>query len=63
MSKAPQLPSDHARSAELSQHAASVLRSDVLAAQSAQVDLVSGATYTSAAYPQSLQAALDAART
>lgn len=61
--QALQLPSDHPRSAELSQNAASVLRSEVLAAQGAQVDLVSGATYTSAAYLQSLQAALDAVRT
>jgi len=59
--QAIQLPSDHPRSVELSRYAGSVLRSDVLAAQSAQVDLVSGATYTSVAYLQSLQAALDAA--
>ncbi|TMK53912.1 MAG: FMN-binding protein, partial [Actinobacteria bacterium] len=32
--------------------------SEALAAQSAQIDTVSGATYTSDAYAQSLQAAL-----
>jgi hypothetical protein len=35
-------------------------RERVLSAQSASIDAVSGATYTSEAYAQSLQAALDA---
>jgi uncharacterized protein with FMN-binding domain len=55
-----QLPSG-GRSSEISQYAAPQLRSEVLQAQSAQVDSVSGATYTSQAYRQSLQAALDQA--
>jgi uncharacterized protein with FMN-binding domain len=38
------------------------LRSEVLSQQRADVDMVSGATYTSEAYLHSLQAALDAAR-
>jgi uncharacterized protein with FMN-binding domain len=38
-----------------------MLRSEALQAQSAQIDLVSGATYTSMAYAQSLQSALDQA--
>jgi uncharacterized protein with FMN-binding domain len=38
------------------------LRTEVLAAQSAAVETVSGATYTSTAYSQSLQSAIDAAR-
>ena len=38
-----------------------MLRSEALTAQSAQIDLVSGATYTSDAYAQSLQSALDQA--
>lgn len=38
------------------------LRTEVLAAQRADVDTVSGATYTSDAYRQSLQAAIDGAR-
>jgi uncharacterized protein with FMN-binding domain len=36
------------------------LRGEVLAAQCAGVDVVSGATYTSRAYLRSLQAVLDA---
>lgn len=56
-----ELPSSHARSAEISDYAAPILRSEALQAQSAQIDGVSGATYTSMAYEQSLQAALDQA--
>ena len=37
------------------------LKSETLAAQSAQIDAVSGATYTSEGYKQSLQSALDKA--
>jgi uncharacterized protein with FMN-binding domain len=37
------------------------LRQEALQAQSAHIDTVSGATYTSEGYRQSLQAALDAA--
>jgi uncharacterized protein with FMN-binding domain len=39
-----------------------ILRSEALTAQSAQIDLVSGATYTSTAFVESLQAALDQAK-
>jgi uncharacterized protein with FMN-binding domain len=49
------------RSGQISSYAAPVLASEVLTAQSASIDTVSGATYTSAAYAQSLQAALDQA--
>lgn len=56
-----QLPNDRQRSAEISQIVEPMLRSEVLTAQSAQIDLVSGATYTSDAYAQSLQSALDQA--
>ena len=38
-----------------------MLHDEVLQAQSAQIDLISGATYTSEAYAQSLQSALDQA--
>ena len=38
-----------------------ILHDEALSAQSAQIDTVSGATYTSDAYEQSLQAALDQA--
>ncbi len=56
-----QLPFDRSRSAEISQYAAPQLHDEVLQAQSAQIDTVSGATYTSDAYAQSVQAALDQA--
>jgi uncharacterized protein with FMN-binding domain len=36
-----------------------ILQQEVLAAQSAQIDAVSGATYTSDAYATSVQSALD----
>jgi uncharacterized protein with FMN-binding domain len=58
---AMELPSDRSRSAEISQYAEPILRSEALQAQNAQIDLVSGATYTSIAYTRSLQAALDQA--
>jgi uncharacterized protein with FMN-binding domain len=54
-----QLPSAEQRSRELSARAAPLLRQRVLQAQSAQIDAVSGATFTSGSYVQSLQAALD----
>jgi len=57
-----QLPADDRHSAELSQRAEPVLRSAALAAQGAEIDVLSGATYTSLAYAESLQAALDSAR-
>lgn len=56
-----QLPSDRQRSAEISGIVGPMLQSEALAAQSAQIDLISGATYTSDAYAQSLQSALDQA--
>ncbi|HEV2012976.1 MAG TPA: FMN-binding protein [Candidatus Dormibacteraeota bacterium] len=56
-----QLPFDRQRSAEISQYAAPLLHDEVLQAQSAQIDSLSGATYTSDAYAQSVQAALDQA--
>lgn len=56
-----QLPNE-GRSAWISQQVEPMLRSEVLSAQSAQIDLISGATYTSEAYAQSLQGALDQAR-
>jgi uncharacterized protein with FMN-binding domain len=62
--QAPLLPSDRARSAEISQAAGPILRDEALqavSAKSAQIDTVSGATYTSDAYVQSLQSAIDQA--
>ncbi|HEX4703281.1 MAG TPA: FMN-binding protein [Pseudonocardiaceae bacterium] len=49
------------RSDEIDAYALPVLKSEALTAQSANIDVVSGATYTSQGYAQSLQAALDAA--
>jgi uncharacterized protein with FMN-binding domain len=57
-----QLPTE-GRSGFISQQVEPMLRSEVLSAQSAQINLISGATYTSDAYAQSLQAALDQAHT
>lgn len=62
--QAPLLPSDRARSVEISQVAGPILRDEALqaaSAQAAQIDTVSGATYTSDAYVQSLQSAIDQA--
>jgi uncharacterized protein with FMN-binding domain len=59
--RADQLPVDRSRSAALSDRAAPVLRAEALASQGTRVDSVSGASVTSRAYVQSLQAALDAA--
>jgi uncharacterized protein with FMN-binding domain len=56
-----QLPFDRARSQLISQEAAPILRTEVLDAQSANIDTLSGATYTSEGYAASLQHALDQA--
>jgi uncharacterized protein with FMN-binding domain len=55
-----QLPSG-GRSGRISEVAEPILHDEALSAQSAQIDTVSGATYTSDAYERSLQAALDQA--
>jgi len=49
------------RSGMISSYAAPILTTEALSAQSANIDLVSGATYTSTGYEKSLQAALDKA--
>jgi uncharacterized protein with FMN-binding domain len=59
--EALQLPADRSRSRQINDVAGPELRQEVLAAQSAQVHTISGATYTSNGYRQSLQAALDQA--
>lgn len=48
-------------SIDVSARAAPILREEILAAQSTEVENVSGATYTSDAYRTSVQSALDAA--
>jgi uncharacterized protein with FMN-binding domain len=55
------LTDNEQRSVQISARAAPLLRSEVLSAQSANVQTISGATVTSEAYLTSLQAALDAA--
>ena len=59
--QAVQLPSDRARSQGISSDAGPQLRNEALRAQSARINTVSGATYTSDGYAQSLQSALDRA--
>jgi uncharacterized protein with FMN-binding domain len=49
------------RSGQISSSVGPILANEALTAQSANIDIVSGATYTSEAYAQSLQAALDQA--
>jgi len=57
----PTYPNGNGRDQEINAYALPVLRQETLAAQSADIDSVSGATVTSDGYKQSLQAALDAA--
>jgi uncharacterized protein with FMN-binding domain len=59
--KTLQQPTGNRRDYEINSYAVPQLRSAVLAAQSANVDVVSGATVTSEGYLESLQAALDSA--
>ena len=54
-------PTDNPKDQEINSYAIPQLRREALAAQSAQIDSVSGATYTSDGYKQSLQSALDSA--
>jgi len=58
----PVLSGNEGRSDQINHRAAPLLRSEALAAQSAQIHSVSGATYTSGAYISSLQSALDQAK-
>lgn len=59
--EALQLTDDDRKSVQISNRAAPLLRAEVLAAQSADVQTIGGATVTSDAYLNSLQAAIDAA--
>jgi uncharacterized protein with FMN-binding domain len=58
--QAVQMPSG-GRSSEIAAYAAPRLRSEVLAAQSASIDTVSGASFDSEGYAKSVQSVLDAA--
>jgi uncharacterized protein with FMN-binding domain len=55
-------PNERPRSAYINKQAIPWLRSEVLKAQSANIDLISGATMTSEAYDTSLLAALKTAK-
>lgn len=57
-----QLTDQDGRSVQISAQAAPLLQQEALTAQSATIDTVSGATYTSEGYIQSLQSALDQAQ-
>jgi uncharacterized protein with FMN-binding domain len=57
-----QMPQDRSRSAEISQAAQPQLLQEALAAQSSQVDIVSGATLTTESFSQSLNSALTQAK-
>jgi uncharacterized protein with FMN-binding domain len=54
-------PNGNDRDQEINSYAIPQLHDEVLSAQSAQIDTVSGATVTSDGYRESLQSALDAA--
>ena len=54
-------PTENGRDREINQAALPVLVDETISAQSADIDMVSGATYTSEGYLESLQSALDQA--
>ncbi|MET8157299.1 FMN-binding protein [Sphaerisporangium sp. NPDC005289] len=54
-------PDGNRRDIVINERALPILEQEALAAQSAQIDTVSGATYTSEGYARSLQSALDKA--
>jgi uncharacterized protein with FMN-binding domain len=56
-----EVPNGNFRDQEINSYAVPMLREEVLTAQSARIDTISGATVTSDGYVESLQAALDAA--
>lgn len=58
----PTYPTESFRDQEINQQAVPQLVSETLSAQSAKIDMVSGATFTSDGYEQSLQSALDQAK-
>ncbi len=58
-----QHPNDRRDSVEINNYAMPILRSEAITAQSSKVDIVSGATDSSLAFIESLQSALDQAKT
>jgi uncharacterized protein with FMN-binding domain len=59
--EALQVPQNDRKSAEINAYAEPALQASALQAQSANIDTVSGATYTSDSYKTALQSALDKA--
>lgn len=55
-------PTQDRRDREINSSALPMLNQEAISAQSAQIDVVSGATYTSDGYVRSLQSALDRAK-
>jgi uncharacterized protein with FMN-binding domain len=60
--KTIQYPNGHQQSVFINSQALPLLEQEVLQAQSAQINIIGGATFTSQGYAQSVQSALDAAR-
>lgn len=60
-SEAVQYPDDNPKDQQINAYAVPQLNSEVVSAQSASIDAVSGATVTSDGYVQSLQSAIDQA--
>ena len=56
-----QYPSGNSRDVEIAHYSLPVLIQETIKSQSASIDMVSGATFTSTGYVQSLQSALDQA--
>jgi uncharacterized protein with FMN-binding domain len=57
-----QMPQREQRDIEINSYAVPILQQETLEAQSSRINMVSGATYTSVGYIQSLQSALDKAK-
>ena len=57
--QALQTPGGHHESVQINARATPILAQEVVDAQSARIDTVSGATYTSQAYAESVQSAID----
>ena len=56
-----QYPNGNGRDVEIANYSLPILIQETIQSQSAHIDMVSGATYTSTGYIQSLQSALDQA--
>ncbi|WES64155.1 FMN-binding protein [Microbacter sp. GSS18] len=58
----PQYPSRDGRDLQISQYSLPILADETVSAQSSSISMVSGATYTSRGYIESLQSAIDQAQ-